>query len=341
MKTVAAQAGVTQATVSMCLANNPRIPPATRERVRAVAARLGYRPNPYVSTLMRLRRQSRPLKDKPVLALVCAYGAADRWRENASPTVRQMREGAITRAAARGYRAQEFWLHRDGMEGARFSAMLEARGIRGALFSPIEEGARPPELAWDKIAAVSFSVPLPTLHVTTVSNDHYFSSLQAARECHRLGYRRPGLVMLRSHLQRLQGRWLAGCLAAPHLLPGLRLAKPCVFEGESVDEPRLLRWLEKEKPDVLISADAGALRAVLAARGWKIPGELGLASLACAAADHAISGVWQNGLLIGATAIDALVSLVEQHEHGLPAQATALMVQGAWNPGTTLRVIAR
>ena len=48
MKTVAAQAGVTQATVSMSLANNPRIPLATRERVQAIARELGYRPNPYV-----------------------------------------------------------------------------------------------------------------------------------------------------------------------------------------------------------------------------------------------------------------------------------------------------
>ena len=59
MKTIAAQAGVTQATVSMCLANSPRIPAATRERIQAVADRLGYRPNPYVSALMRIRRQGR------------------------------------------------------------------------------------------------------------------------------------------------------------------------------------------------------------------------------------------------------------------------------------------
>ena len=55
MKTIAAQAGVTQATVSMSFANNPRIPAATRARIRGIADRLGYRPNPYVSALMRSR----------------------------------------------------------------------------------------------------------------------------------------------------------------------------------------------------------------------------------------------------------------------------------------------
>ena len=64
VKSIAAQAGVTQATVSMSLANNPRIPAITRERIQAIARKLNYQPNPYVSTLMRIRRQGKPLKDK-------------------------------------------------------------------------------------------------------------------------------------------------------------------------------------------------------------------------------------------------------------------------------------
>src|SRR6185295_13939113 len=115
MKTIAAQAGVTQATVSMCLANNPRIPAVTRTRVRAIAERLGYRPNPYISALMRVRRQGRTSNDRPVLALVNGLESEDGWKKTISLTVRQMRDGAMERAAVRGYRAEEFWLHRDGM----------------------------------------------------------------------------------------------------------------------------------------------------------------------------------------------------------------------------------
>ena len=106
MRKVAEQAGVTQATVSMCLANNPRIPVATRERIRAVAAKLGYQPNPYVSALMRVRRQGRPHHDKPVIALINGLETAAAWRDSTAGTVRQMREGAIARAAELGYRAE-------------------------------------------------------------------------------------------------------------------------------------------------------------------------------------------------------------------------------------------
>src|SRR5712675_732128 len=102
MKTIATQAAVTQATVSMCLANNPRMPPATRTRIRAIAERLGYRPNPYISALMRVRRQGRANNDRPVLALVNGLDSEDGWRKTISLTVRQMREGAMERAALRG-----------------------------------------------------------------------------------------------------------------------------------------------------------------------------------------------------------------------------------------------
>src|SRR3954470_14297607 len=222
MKTIAAQAGVTQATVSMCLANNPRIPPDTRARIQAVADRLGYRPNPYVSALMRIRRQGRAHREMPVIALVNGLDDPTAWRKTAPTTVRLMREGAVERAALRGYRTQEFWLHQDGMSADRFSGMLHARGIHGLLLGPLTFGAALPALKWEHFSAVRLGVPLPALTITTVCNDHFFSALQAVRECHRLGYRRPGLVMLRSHRERFHGRWDGGLLVGRHLLADLK-----------------------------------------------------------------------------------------------------------------------
>ncbi len=336
MKTIAAQAGVTQATVSMSLANNPRIPLVTRERIQAIARKLNYHPNPYVSTLMRIRRQGKPLKDKPALALVCAQRTANGWRDHPAPTIRQMREGAFERATLRGYRAQEFWLHRDEMSNERFSEILHARGIQGMLISPLAEGDPTPSLRWDYFATVCLSVPLPSLTITTVCNDHYFSSLQIVRECHRRGYRRPGLVLRRGHQLRFQGRWEAGYLIGGQMLPDLRLAKP-LYVDDWQDVPGILTWLKREKPDVLITPAADVLRGMLEGAGWRIPKDLGLALLACPQLGDDCSGVYQNGRMIGALAVDTLISMVERHERGLPEQATTLMVEGQWNEGRTLR----
>jgi DNA-binding LacI/PurR family transcriptional regulator len=336
MKTIAAQAGVTQATVSMSLSNNPRIPATTRERIRLIAQKLGYQPNPYVSTLMRIRRQGKPLKDKPALALVCAQRTADGWRNHSSHTIRQMREGALERATYRGYRAQEFWLHRDGMSNERFSEVLHTRGIQGLLLSPLAEGDPPPALHWDYFAAVSLSVPLPALTITTVCNDHYFSSLQSARECHRRGYRRPGLIIHRTHQHRFQGRWQAGFLVAADLIPSLALASP-LYVDDWDDPAPILRWLKREKPDVVISPNAAVLHDLLLSAGWKLPRDLGLVWLSCPKLGDPFSGIWQNGRGIGALAVDTLISMLERHEHGLPEQATTFMLEGQWNEGRTLR----
>lgn len=336
MKTIAEHAGVSRATVSLCLANHPRIPAATRERIRALAEKLGYRPNPYLTTLMRLRRQGRPLQEKPVLGLVNALRTPDGWREHSAPTIRQLREGAWERAGERGFRPQEYWLHRDGMSNERFSEMLHARGVRGVLISPLAEGDPPPALRWEHFATVCLSVPLPSLPIATVCNDHYFSSLQVVRECHRRGYRRPGLVLRRLHQMRFQGRWEAGFLVAGEMLPDLERVPPLYVEDWDQPAP-LLAWLRRERPDVIITPAAGVVLGPLKRAGLQVPDDIGLALLACPRPGDPVSGVYQNGRLIGALAVDTLINLVERHEYGLPAQATTLMVEGCWNEGRTLR----
>ena len=336
MKTIAAQAGVTQATVSMCLANNPRIPETTRTRIRVLADRLGYRPNPYVSALMRIRRQGLPRSDHPVLALVNGLDSEKGWRETISLTVRQMREGAIKRAELRGYRAEEFWLHREGMSAERFSSMLHHRGIQGVLLGPLVTGAPPPALAWENFSAVRLGVPLPSLTITSVCNDHFFSSLQVARECYRRGYERPGLLLLRSHRQHFHARWDGGLLVGRHLIPKFRQAKTLLLEDWDHLEP-IADWLEKEKPDVIVSPGSDVLLAHLKRLGLRVPRDIGLASLALPERPHPCSGIWQNGRLLGATAIDNIISMLEHNERGLPEQTRVIMVEGVWNDGQTLR----
>lgn len=340
MKVVAERAGVTQATVSMSLAHNPRIPEATRRRIQELAKELGYRPNPYVSTLMRARRQGREHEERPVIALVNGYASPEAWRESSSATVRQMRAGAIEGAAARGYRAEEFWLYQDGMTAQRFSEVLHARGIHGVLLGPLAIDAPPPEMLWQYFAAVRLGVPLPALTLTTVCNDHFFSSIQLMRECWRLGYRRPGLVMLDAHAARFQGRWDGGLLVTKKLLPGTKPVRPLLLKSWDDLSP-LAGWLERAKPDVLISPSINLIQPHLVGKGWPVPKKLGLASLSCAAVGDEVSGIYQNGALIGATGIDMVISMLERNERGLPQQARTVMLEGIWNPGRTLRQVGR
>jgi LacI family transcriptional regulator len=110
-----------------------------------------------------------------------------------------------------------------------------------------------------------------------------------------------------------------------------------VDDWENVD--RIIGWLKREKPDVIITPAANVLVGTLENAGWKIPQDIGLALLACPQQGDVYSGVYQNGKMIGALAVDTLISMVERHERGLPEQATTLMVEGQWNEGRTLRPV--
>jgi DNA-binding LacI/PurR family transcriptional regulator len=244
----------------------------------------------------------------------------------------------LARAASHGYRGEEFWLHQDGMSPDRFSEMLHARGIQGVLIGPPADGAEIPNLKWKYFAGVCLSVPSPSLSITTVCNDHYFSALRAVRECHKRGYRRPGLVVLKSHRDRYQGRWEAGCLVAREFMEDLTLVPSLKLDTwENALGESLKRWIEHERPDVILTPNANALLPHLTRLGLRAPDDIGLVSLACAGPDDRISGIYQNGELIGATAIDVLINRVEQHELGLPEQANSLMIEGVWVSGKTLR----
>jgi hypothetical protein len=78
---------------------------------------------------------------------------------------------------------------------------------------------------------------------------------------------------------------------------------------------------------------------MLTRAGWRIPEDIGFAWLACPRLGDPLSGVWQNGKLTGAMAVDALISMVERNERGMPEQATTIMLEGQWNEGKTLRAV--
>ena len=96
-------------------------------------------------------------------------------------------------------------------------------------------------------------------------------------------------------------------------------------------------FLRHRGMNVILSSSAHLLQSRLTRRNLKVPGDIGLVHLACPEMNDRCSGIYQNGQLIGATAIDVLTNLVERNERGLPSQANTVMIEGLWNPGQTLR----
>jgi LacI family transcriptional regulator len=135
MEDIARAAGVSRSTVSRALRNDPRLKRETCERVKKIAADLGYRPNPFVATLMADLQRKRQPTASSAFAFVTAYPSREGWRRQ-NPSFLDYFEGARERAASQGYVLETFWLREPGMTAERFSRMLYTRNIRGLLIPP-------------------------------------------------------------------------------------------------------------------------------------------------------------------------------------------------------------
>jgi DNA-binding LacI/PurR family transcriptional regulator len=337
MRDIATHAGVSVATVSKCLSNKRDVSAATRRRVLAACRKLGYRPNPLVSALMRTRRRHSQPSDTLTLAYITAFPTSDGWRTHPSPIFRQMFAGAEARATERNYRLEHFWLFREGMTNQRFSQVLEARGIRGVLIAPVPDTHTSLELNWSAFSTVVLGLTPTTSAFHRVTTDYYQSMLLTMEECLKLGYRRPGLAARLETIKRLEFRWEGAYLVACERF-GLASPPAPLFVDEWT-AGNVERWLEQEEPDVVIGPVLGKLEELIRASGRRVPADLGLVGLLVPRSGDRLSGVLQNGEVIGAVAVDQLISAVERNETGVPEHPITHTTLGRWNPGRTVKTV--
>ena len=331
MKHVALAAGVSVMTVSLALRRAPSIPVATRERVLAAAARLGYRRNPLVSALMAgLRGRNERGREAHVLAY------AESFPPNANPqfvdSLRRFREGAAAGAARHGYRLEVFRLGAGGLSEARLERVLQARGIRGVVFAPMPRPGTPLKQAWadHAVAAVGFSLANPALHRAV---NHQIHSIRLALDALLgLGYRRIGLVISRSHDARVEHRWLSSVLLTRHEHRDTGASFPLLFEDKI--GPRLLAaWLKKERPEVVVTTEPQV--APLLRRRAPAGSRIGFAHLDLTAELPDCSGIDQNNERVGAAAVDLVVEQLHGNDFGLPENPKTVLIEGRWVPGST------
>jgi DNA-binding LacI/PurR family transcriptional regulator len=333
MKEVAAAAGVSIMTVSLALRRAPSIPAATRERVLAEAARLGYRRNPLVSALMAGLRGRRPSGlEAEVLAYVESIPAGS--NRQSVESLRRFREGAAAGAARHGYRLEFFQLGgRGGLGEARLERVLHTRGIRGVVFAPALRPGAALGQPWANhaLAALGFSIGRPALHRAV--NHQVHSIRLALQSLLAIGYRRIGLVISREHDERVEHRWLSSVLLARQEHRGSEARFPMLLEDRV--GPRALRaWLRTERPEVVLTTEpaiAPIVRRELGPDG----GPLGFAHLDLTAELPGCSGIDQNNERVGAAAVDLVVEQLHGNDFGLPENPKTVLIEGRWVPGST------
>ena len=335
MQDVGDLAGVHRTTVSLALHGHPSIPEVTRAKVRDAAAKLGYRLNPLVSALMSSRRTHRSgASPHTTLAFVTSSKPGVDWRQ--SQTLREQFAGAKEQARLQGYRIEEFPLYAGGMTPTRANQVLRNRGILGLIVAPVHSGLKTLPLEWNQFAAVGIAFTMNSPNIPRVGNDHGQSVRLAVRECRRRGYRRIGLAIQRSVLERIEEQWLAGFLIEHSYPKKIPHAPPLV--ADQWNEETFLRWFKAERPDVVFTGgDYSSVLTWLRRARYKVPADIAVVSLDLHVYDGSVAGIDQDSTRIGAIVADTLISRLNRNERGALARPMRIHVTGQWLEGDTLR----
>ena len=327
MRQIATAAGVSVATVSMALRNSEKITPETREKVRAIAEQLDYRPDPLIAALAGRRREHTPT-NLDIIAYITAYPTKEGWRDNRFAPAAY--EGACARATQRGYRIEHFWLRESQMTPRRLANILQARGILGVCIAPFPDVVPQFSFAWDHFCAVAMGNTMlrPALHRAT---PHQFQGMQLALNTLRLrGYKHIGVALGKRVSKIVAKNWIAAVLLFQYNHG--RSAATCLVYEET-DRNELTSWMKTAKPDAMVISDI-ALLEWFSETGVRIPEDMAVVPLERYPGFACLD---QKPGMVGAAAIDLVVGMIQRNETGLPADPKVVMVEGAWVEGPSVR----
>ncbi|MFA6286524.1 MAG: LacI family DNA-binding transcriptional regulator [Opitutaceae bacterium] len=335
LRDIAARAQVHLSTVSLALKNSPLLRPKTRARILDIAAQLGYTPDPMLSALVAYSRRSRTPAYQATLAWI------DNWpQQGALRKVKSFNEyflGAQERATQLGYKLEEFWLHAPGITLPRVADILRARSIQGLIVAPQEHDGNKLNFDFTHFSAVALGYSLRPARLHIVTNHQAQSIALLVEKLTGLGYKRIGLYLHADWDKKVNHGCISGFSSAQKSLPAKNRVTPRITEN--VGKEDFLKWFNRTRPDAVITMKITPWIA-----DWikplRVPEDVGVANFSANPDDPKIAGVYQNDRLIGASAADVVIGMLQRNEVGLPSNLIYTLVGGIWQPGSSVRASA-
>jgi DNA-binding LacI/PurR family transcriptional regulator len=336
LKDIAVRLGVTKTTVSIALRDGPRVSLELREKVRLVAAEMGYTPDPFLKRLATYRhaRESKRLEG--------TIGWLNHWK---SPErLRHYREfeeywrGAKRAAARMGYRLEECVWPGD-CAATEMQQQLLAREVLGLLIPP-----HPPEtdwgnFDWSRFSLMRFGLSVRQVDSNLVTADHHRSMMMAIQKIHSYGYRRIGLAYNQEHDRAMGGNQYGGFFWA-HKFLGIETSIP-PFDSETKTPKLAARtrrnlnaWMRKFQPEAILTATP-EVPVILRGLGYRIPKDVAVASTS--PYDIPVdAGIDQCPRSIGEIAAQMLIKQISLNERGEPDAPCRILMESRWKDGRSL-----
>lgn len=332
MKMVARAAGLHPSSVSLALRNHPSIPESTRRRIRALADRMGYRPNPQVASLMQYLRGTRAVPAGTPILLVNPRS------DPAAPAkfhfYQNLWEGARRRADELGFACDEVWLGDPALSPRRFNRIVQTRGVAGIFLGPLDHPGQTLDMDWSLCAFVAFgwSLARPAVHRVAPHQFHIMRTLLHTLRAR--GRRRIAFIETRDLIQRVDGTYLAAFLEYNAGLPRAQAIPPWLLDAPQPRAlPGLAAFLRRHRPDAIVN-EFLPFHEWLPPLGRSIPDDIALASTnRHANPKSGLAGMDQQMARIGAAAVDSLAAQVARNERGLPETPKTIFIEGRWMDG--------
>ena len=335
IRSLAELAGVSKATVSLALRDNPRIRPSERQRIQRIASEAGYAPNAVMAHLLTQLRSGKSSTYQSTLGLVYATRPPEQLNHLAS--FREWFAACHARAKQLGYSVDEFRLFEPGMDPARLVRILDARNIRGlVVVGPFQRSIIPPEFdpIWRRSATVVIGLRPVQPALSCAANDQFATAKNAVLALRELGYQRPGLCISFEVDAHVEDRFQGGFGVAQRNLP--KRDRLPVFAYRPAGQDRFIRWVERYRPDVVVTLHH-EIRDWLAGANLDVPRDLGLVHLDRVADLRDWAGMRQNHESVGYAAIDTVIGQLHRNEIGVPPFQKCTFTNSTWMPGTTVR----
>lgn len=334
IRDIAERAGLHYSSVSLALRDDTRIPEATRARIRKLAEKMGYVPDPGLAALAAYRTARRPQAIHSELAYL-----TDRDRDDpfSAAAYRYARE----RAAGLGYQLVQYNLTRSGPGLARMQEIWWSRGVRGVMIGPFDSPEPLADVSWNRwpVVAYGYSTPRPSFNRALL--DHFENMILHMAELRARGYSRVGFCLLDSI-----ERYTAGRVHAAYLLDQSQHPDPApvpVLDRDVQDADAIENWIRENRIDAIIAYHEQ--HDLLRSRGWRFPRDLGFSLLTRKSYEPEtkvrFSGFDTKAEVLAANTIHFLVSLIHEHACGILATPRHYMISGMFHEGATLRRVAR
>lgn len=337
LKSIAEQAGVSVATVSMALRGDGRVARTTIAEIKDLAGRLGYLPDPLLASLASRRFRPKQATEGLPLALLefPIFEGSPIYSTDYRPAI--LAEAHRLGYAPQVHTVSQIARHRN------LARSLYQRGVHAIIIT----GQPPPgfldgETHWERFTLAQcgryhFDLPVHTVR------PHITQALHLAfEEVRRRGYRRIGFALglhrtlLEDDLSRLG---TALVLLDQEIKPRNRVPP---YRGQMHDRNAICEWARQHPADAYIGFGSGTWYILRDQLGIVCPRDAGFVALHAQPLDAQkedipVSGLDQRREEIARQTVQLIDQMIRHGERGTTAEPRQLLIPSRWIEGATLR----